>query len=59
MSRTVWIILAILALAFAAITGLAVKRGILGSQRRRELCDAGVAIRRHLGQSTCDRPLDG
>jgi protein SCO1/2 len=32
MSRTVWAILAILALAFAAITGLAVKRGILGGQ---------------------------
>jgi protein SCO1/2 len=31
MSRTVWIILAILALAFAGITGLAVKRGILGA----------------------------
>lgn len=30
MSRTVWSILAILALAFAVITGLAVKRGILG-----------------------------
>jgi len=31
MSRTVWAILAILALAFAAITGLAVKRGVLGA----------------------------
>jgi protein SCO1/2 len=31
MSRTVWTILAILALAFAAVTGLAVKHGILGS----------------------------
>jgi protein SCO1/2 len=31
MSRTVWIILGILALAFAAITGLAVKRGVLGA----------------------------
>ena len=30
MSRSVWVILAILALAFAAITGIAVKRGILG-----------------------------
>jgi protein SCO1/2 len=30
MSRTVWIILAILAVAFAAVTGLAVKRGIIG-----------------------------
>ena len=34
MSRTVWAILAIMALAFAAITGLAVKRGILGAQSR-------------------------
>lgn len=32
MSRTVWTILAILAVAFAAITGLAVKRGILGGR---------------------------
>lgn len=32
MSRTVWAILAILALAFATITGLAVQRGILGGQ---------------------------
>ena len=32
MSRTVWIILAILALAFAAITGLAVRRGVLGPE---------------------------
>jgi protein SCO1/2 len=32
MSRTVWVILAILALAFAAITGLAVKKGVLGAQ---------------------------
>ena len=31
MSRTVWVLLAVLALAFAAITGLAVRRGILGS----------------------------
>lgn len=29
MSRTVWVILAILALAFAGLTGLAVKRGLL------------------------------
>jgi len=32
MSRTVWVILAILALAFAAITGLAVRRGVLGPE---------------------------
>jgi protein SCO1/2 len=32
MSRTVWIILAVLALAFAAITGLAVQRGVLGTK---------------------------
>jgi protein SCO1/2 len=30
MSRTIWVILAILALAFAGLTGLAVKRGLLG-----------------------------
>jgi protein SCO1 len=34
MSRTVWVILAILALAFAAVTGLAVRRGILGAPRQ-------------------------
>jgi protein SCO1/2 len=32
MSRTMLVILAVLALAFAAITGLAVRKGILGSQ---------------------------
>jgi len=32
MSRTIWIILAILAVAFAGLTGLAVKRGLLGPQ---------------------------
>jgi len=32
MSRTTLVILAVLALAFAAITGLAVRKGILGSQ---------------------------
>jgi protein SCO1 len=31
MSRTVWALLAILALAFAAITGLAVRHGLLGA----------------------------
>jgi protein SCO1 len=34
MSRTVWIILAILVTAFAGLTGLAVRRGILGAQRQ-------------------------
>jgi protein SCO1/2 len=32
MSRTVWVLLAVLALSFAAITGLAVRRGILGAR---------------------------
>ena len=32
MSRTVWAILALLALAFALITGLAVRHGVLGGQ---------------------------
>jgi protein SCO1/2 len=31
MSRTIWIILAILGVAFAGLTGLAVRRGVLGS----------------------------
>jgi len=34
MSRTTLVILAVLALAFAAITGLAVRKGILGSQEQ-------------------------
>ncbi len=34
MSRTIWVILAILTLAFAAITGLAVRRGLLGDGPR-------------------------
>jgi protein SCO1/2 len=32
MSRTIWIILAILGLAFAGLTGLAVRRGLIGGQ---------------------------
>lgn len=32
MSRTVWVVLAVLAVAFAAMTGLAVNRGLLRSQ---------------------------
>lgn len=34
MSRTIWAVLAILALAFAALTGLAVKRGLLGPKEQ-------------------------
>ncbi len=41
MSRTVWVILAILALAFAAITGLAVKRGILGGASQQTVAIGG------------------
>jgi protein SCO1/2 len=41
MSRTVWVILAILALAFAAITGLAVKRGILGGASEQTVAIGG------------------
>jgi protein SCO1/2 len=41
MSRTVWVILAILALAFAAITGLAVKRGILGRAPQQSVAIGG------------------
>jgi protein SCO1/2 len=33
-SRTIWAVLAVLALAFAILTGLAVKRGILGPQEQ-------------------------
>jgi len=33
MSRTVWAVLAVLALAFAAVTGLAVRGGILSAQK--------------------------
>ncbi len=32
MSRSIWAILAILALAFAAVTGLAIQKGVLGGQ---------------------------
>ena len=41
MSRTVWVILAILALAFAALTGLAVKRGILGAAPQQTVAIGG------------------
>ena len=41
MSRTIWAVLAVLALAFAILTGLAVKRGILGSQDRTTVAIGG------------------
>jgi protein SCO1 len=53
MSRTVWAILAILALAFAALTGLAVKRGILGGQTQ----TAAIGGPSHMVDQT-GRPTD-
>lgn len=53
MSRTVWSILAILALAFAVITGLAVKRGILGAPTQ----SAAIGGPFHLVDQT-GRPTD-
>jgi protein SCO1/2 len=53
MSRTVWSILAILALAFAVVTGLAVKRGILGAPSQ----SAAIGGPFHLTDQT-GRPAD-
>jgi len=53
MSRTVWAVLAIMALAFAAITGLAVRRGILGAQSQ----TAAIGGPFHLVDQT-GRPTD-
>lgn len=57
MSRTVWSILAILAIAFAAITGLAVKRGILGASSQSAAIGGPFHLVDQRGQATDEGAL--
>ena len=59
MSRTVWVILAILALAFAAITGLAVRRGLLGAQGQTAAIGGPFHLVDQTGKPTDDKVLKG
>lgn len=59
MSRTIWIILAILTLAFAGLTGLAVKRGFLGSQQQTVAIGGPFHLVDQAGRPTDDAALKG
>lgn len=59
MNRTVWIILAILALAFAALTGLAFKRGLLGPQGQTAAIGGPFHLTDQRGRSTDEGALKG
>ncbi|THD61766.1 SCO family protein [Phenylobacterium sp.] len=58
MSRTVWVILAILALAFAAITGLAVRRGMLGPQAQTAAIGGPFRLTDQTGKPTDQKVLN-
>src|SRR4051812_45548025 len=59
MSRTIWIILAILALAFAALTGLAFRRGLLGPQGQTVAIGGPFRLVDQQGRATDQRALKG
>jgi len=59
MSRTVWVILAILALAFAAITGLAVRRGLLGPEGQTAAIGGPFHLVDQTGKPTDEKVLKG
>ena len=59
MSRTTLIILTVLALAFAALTGLAVKQGILGPPRPEITTGGAFDLRDQSGRATDQRILKG
>src|ERR1700744_1986186 len=58
MSRTVWVILAILALAFAAITGLAVRRGMVGPQAQTAAIGGPFHLTDQAGKPTDQKVLN-
>jgi protein SCO1/2 len=59
MSRTIWIILAILALAFAALTGLAFRRGLLGPQGQAVAIGGSFHLTDQQGRPTNQGALKG
>jgi protein SCO1 len=59
MSRTTLVILAVLALAFAALTGLAVRKGILGSQEESAAIGGPFHLVDQRGQPADEKVLKG
>lgn len=59
MSRTVWAVLAILALAFAVLTGLAVKRGLLGPADQTVAIGGPFHLTDQQGRPQTDAALQG
>jgi protein SCO1/2 len=59
MSRTMLVILAVLALAFAAITGLAVRKGILGSQEQSAAIGGPFHLVDQTGKAVDEKLLKG
>lgn len=59
MSRTMLVILAVLALAFAAITGLAVRNGILGSQQQSAAIGGPFHLVDQSGKAVDEKVLKG
>ena len=59
MSRTVWVILAVLAVAFAAITGLAVQRGVLGVEGQTAAIGGPFQLVDQAGKPTDQKVLKG
>ena len=57
--NTVWIILAILATAFAVLTGLAVRRGVLGSQQQTVAIGGPFHLVDQTGKPTDQKVLKG
>jgi protein SCO1/2 len=59
MSRTTLIVLTVLALAFAALTGLAVRQGILGPSRQGAATGGAFELRDQTGRAADQRILKG
>jgi protein SCO1/2 len=59
MSRTIWGVLAVLALAFAVLTGLAVKRGLLGPQQQTVAVGGPFHLTDQQGRTETEAALKG
>jgi protein SCO1/2 len=58
-SRTIWAVLGVLALAFAILTGLAVKRGLLGPQTQTVAIGGPFHLTDQQGRARTDAALKG